>query len=139
MYRGHQFCEKRCVRWLYIHTHKERYPNMYIYRVLMILHTCSLSVSLHYLVILFLCLSHSLFLISFSSLSSPFFFCHFFLSSPSSHSSLRSNGRLFWVDSTQLRIMSSSLNGSNIEIIASSGFRTLGTYAIPACPVCRIF
>ena len=37
-----------------------------------------------------------------------------------------SNGRLFWADSTQLRIMSSSLDGSNVQSVVSSGFRTLG-------------
>ena len=67
-------------------------------------------------------LSLSLSLLFFSLL---FIFFSFSLSCFSTYS----NGRLFWVDSTLLRIMSSSINGSNVQTIAlSGGFLTLGSF-----------
>jgi low density lipoprotein-related protein 2 len=35
------------------------------------------------------------------------------------------HGRLFWVDSTQLNVMSSALDGSQVQTVASSGFQTV--------------
>ena len=37
-----------------------------------------------------------------------------------------SRGRLYWVDSTQLKIMSSTMNGTDVRTVVSTGFSTLG-------------